>query len=181
MPAVAEFDGIRILFYCRDHDPAHFHVEFGEVEALIRILDLSMMEGELPSRVSDRVLAWARPRRAGSALNWIKRGGHVAPDRLWRVVMPGSLANRIEGVETRRGLVVVLRWAGGMETVRDMAPTVAGGGVFAPLADEAAFALVSVGPRGRSLVWPGAADIDALWFEAHPEDNPYTTSSVAAE
>jgi len=96
--------------------------------------------------------------------------------------MPGSLANRIEGVETRRGLVVVLRWAGGAETLHDMASVVAKGGVFAPLVDEAVFARVVVGPRGRSLVWPGEVDIDAdaLWFDAHPEDNPYS-SSVAAE
>jgi len=82
MPTVAEFDGIRILFYYRDHDPPHFHVEFGDVEALIRILDLSVMEGTLPPRIWDRVLAWSRPRQAALALNWIKCRGHVAPDRL---------------------------------------------------------------------------------------------------
>lgn len=97
--------------------------------------------------------------------------------------MAGLLKNRIESaVPAADGLWVVLRWADGSETRFDAAPLVAQGGVFAALADPALFAAVSVGPRGRSLSWPGELDIDAdaLWFAAHPADNPFARP-VAAE
>ncbi|QJE73951.1 DUF4160 domain-containing protein [Aerophototrophica crusticola] len=82
MPTIAEFDGIKVLMYYRDHEPAHFHVEYGEAEALVRIADLGLIDGEVPSRIMRRVLDWARPRQAALALNWLKCRGHVAPDRL---------------------------------------------------------------------------------------------------
>ncbi len=47
----------------------------------------------------------------------------------------------------------------------------------------AVFGTVSVGRRGRFLEWPGELDFcaDALWFEAHPQDNPYSQQHSAAE
>jgi hypothetical protein len=33
MPTICIFDGIKILMYYRDHFPAHFHVEFGDISA----------------------------------------------------------------------------------------------------------------------------------------------------
>lgn len=77
---------------------------------------------------------------------------------------------------------VRLVWADGSITVAQFG-SVAGSGVFAPLADAGFFGKVSVGPRGRSLTWPGELDFcaDALWFEAHPQDNPYTRQNSAAE
>jgi hypothetical protein len=96
--------------------------------------------------------------------------------------MPGLLKNRIESAvpvpEKRR---VLLRWVGGAETSVDMAPLIACGGVFAVLSDPVLFAAVTVGPRGRSLVWPGELDLDAdaLWFDAHPTDNPFAHSAAA--
>lgn len=96
--------------------------------------------------------------------------------------MPGLLKNRIESVtaDAERRLIM-LRWVGGAETSFDMAPVIAQGGVFTALADPALFAAVTVGPRGRSLVWPGDLDLDAdaLWFDAHPEDNPFIRPAAA--
>ena len=41
--------------------------------------------------------------------------------------------------------------------------------------DAEFFDRVSIGVGGRSLGWPGELEFcaDALWFEAHPEDNPF--------
>ena len=96
--------------------------------------------------------------------------------------MPGLLKNRIESATPLPdGRRVSLRWVGGAETSVDMAPLIARGGVFAVLSDPALFAAVTVGPRGRSLTWPGELDLDAdaLWFEAHPTDNPFAHSAAA--
>lgn len=82
MPTIAEFDGIKVLMYYQDHDPPHFHVEYGDREALILVADLTVFEGDVPPRILRRVLDWARDRQAALALNWVKCRTHVAPDRL---------------------------------------------------------------------------------------------------
>ena len=82
MPLIAEFDGIKVLMYYRDHDPPHFHVEYGEEEALLRIADMQIIAGNLPARVLRQVTAWAQPRQAALALNWVKCRSHAVPDRL---------------------------------------------------------------------------------------------------
>jgi Protein of unknown function (DUF2442) len=66
-----------------------------------------------------------------------------------------------------------LTWDDGSESVVDLAPLLAKGGVFAFLADPAAFNAVAVGERGRTLVWrdPEGDEVDlcadALWRLAH--------------
>lgn len=68
-------------------------------------------------------------------------------------------------LDQRIGLI----WADGSESVVDLGPVLAKGGVFAFLADPDAFQAVAVGDRGRSLVWidPEGDEVDlcadALW------------------
>jgi hypothetical protein len=68
---------------------------------------------------------------------------------------------------------VRLVWGDGSESVVDLGPVLAKGGVFEFLEDPAAFAAVAVGERGRTLVWrdPDGDEIDlcadALWRMAH--------------
>lgn len=71
---------------------------------------------------------------------------------------------------------VKLVWADGSESVVDLGPVLAKGGVFAFLTDPAAFNAVGIGARGRTLVWrdPEGDEIDlcadALWRLAHQGD-----------
>lgn len=97
--------------------------------------------------------------------------------------MPTILENVItSATPDARALTVRLTWRNGAVTLKDMRPIIAGGGVFAALADPAVFSQVRVGWRGRSLVWPEEVDLcaDALWFEAHPKDNPFAAPARAA-
>ena len=71
---------------------------------------------------------------------------------------------------------VRLVWGDGFESVIDLGPILAKGGVFAFLADPTAFDTVEVGERGRTLLWrdPDGDEIDlcadALWRMAHGEE-----------
>lgn len=97
--------------------------------------------------------------------------------------MPGLLQNRIVDVRVADGAPrLTLTWENGESTCFDMAPVIAQGGVFAGLTNPGTLANVTIGPRGRSLLWPGDIDMDAdsLWFDAHPADNPFN-QPVAAE
>ncbi len=81
------------------------------------------------------------------------------------------LLRQIVEARTEPGYRVRLTYAGGATIVVDLTHFVRQGGVFAPLADPAFFARVSVAPRGRAICWPGDVDLcaDALWLQAHPE------------
>jgi hypothetical protein len=78
------------------------------------------------------------------------------------------MLRRIQHVQALPDYHLRLVYEGGSEVVVDFAPIVSEAGVFAPLADPALFAQVSLGDRGRSICWPGEIDFcaDALWLQA---------------
>jgi hypothetical protein len=84
----------------------------------------------------------------------------------------------IVDAEARRDFTVALAFRDGRKGVVDFAPVIARGGVFAALADPARFAAVTIGARGRSLIWTDEAgdDIDfcadALWRQCGGEGPP---------
>ncbi len=51
MPEISRFFGIVIKMFFDDHNPPHFHAEYGDSEALIDIRSLSVFAGRLPPRV----------------------------------------------------------------------------------------------------------------------------------
>jgi hypothetical protein len=59
MPQVSRFFGIIIKMYYNDHQPPHFHAEYNEYVAEIRIDTFEVIEGTLPRRVMGLVLEWA--------------------------------------------------------------------------------------------------------------------------
>jgi len=82
----------------------------------------------------------------------------------------------IQSAEPLPASRVGLAWGDGSESVVDLTPVLAKGGVFAFLTDPGAFNGVAVGGRGRTLVWrdPEGDEIDlcadALWRLAHEGD-----------
>ena len=60
-----------IVFMCfNDHNPPHFHVEYGEYEASITINGLSILDGILPSRILGYVVEWASMHKQELMENW---------------------------------------------------------------------------------------------------------------
>jgi len=53
MPEISRFFGIVIKMFFDDHNPPHFHAEYGGDVALIEIRNLSVFSGRLPPRVMD--------------------------------------------------------------------------------------------------------------------------------
>ena len=82
MPTIAEFEGIRVTMYFRDHLPPHFHIEHGDSEAELAIATLEVLAGALPAGVLRKVREWASTRQAALALNWVKCQSHIRPDKL---------------------------------------------------------------------------------------------------
>ncbi len=82
MPKVSEFFGISIYMYFRDHAPPHFHARYGGAEALVRIEDLSVLEGSLPPRALGLVMEWASLHQRELAEAWRRAQAHEAPGKI---------------------------------------------------------------------------------------------------
>ena len=70
MPRISSFYGIVIWMYWNDHNPPHFHATYNDFEILIRINDLSVYAGSLPSRAFGLVMEWASLHQSELSENW---------------------------------------------------------------------------------------------------------------
>ena len=68
--------------YFSDHAPPHFHVVYAGHEAAIRLADLGILEGELPSRASRLVREWARLHSRELWANWARARAGLALDAI---------------------------------------------------------------------------------------------------
>ncbi len=66
MPEISRFFGIVIKMFFDDHNPPHFHAEYGGDLALIDIRTLAVFSGRLPPRVTGLVIEWATISRSFS-------------------------------------------------------------------------------------------------------------------
>lgn len=70
MPEISRFYGIVIGMFFDEHRPPHFHVRYGEHEAVVRISDFVLTHGSLPPRVLGLVIEWAAKHRQELLRNW---------------------------------------------------------------------------------------------------------------
>ncbi|MHB9025865.1 MAG: DUF4160 domain-containing protein [Armatimonadota bacterium] len=70
MPRISYFYGIAIYMYYREHQPPHFHVIYGDAEALISVESLAVIEGRLPGRALGLVIEWASLHQSELQLAW---------------------------------------------------------------------------------------------------------------
>jgi hypothetical protein len=82
MPEISRFYGIIIKMYFVDHNPPHFHAEYGEHVAEYDIHSLKIIAGKLPSRANALVLEWASIHRDELMRNWEKA---QTPERLDKI------------------------------------------------------------------------------------------------
>lgn len=76
MPRIAEFYGIAIYMYYRDHGVPHFHAVYGEYEAVLRIRGLRVIEGRLPQRALALSRAWGKLHVEELERDWELARGH---------------------------------------------------------------------------------------------------------
>jgi len=82
VPRVSEFHGIVITMFHNDHDPPHFHAEYGEFAAAIGIDPIDVIEGRLPGRPRRLVLRWASLHQAELMENWRRARQRETPARI---------------------------------------------------------------------------------------------------
>ena len=70
MPEISRFYGIVIGMFYDEHRPPHFHVRYGQYQAVITIDDLVVTRGRLPRRALGLVVEWAGKHRQELLRNW---------------------------------------------------------------------------------------------------------------
>lgn len=70
MPEISRFFGIVIKMFFDDHNPPHFHAEYGGDLALVDIMRLSIFSGRLPARVLGLVIEWATLHQTDLMADW---------------------------------------------------------------------------------------------------------------
>jgi len=61
MPEICRFYGIVIRMYLidREHPPPHFHIKYGEHQAVMELENLNLIDGRLPKKCRQLVREWA--------------------------------------------------------------------------------------------------------------------------
>ena len=70
MPQISNFFGIIIKMFYNEHNPPHFHAEYGEYKCSIDIQTLAVIEGFLPARALGLVVEWATLHKEELINNW---------------------------------------------------------------------------------------------------------------
>lgn len=71
MPEISRFFGIIITMYWNDHNPPHFHAQYGEHEAIISLNGV-VMDGKIPRRALSMALEWLALHRDELLENWTR-------------------------------------------------------------------------------------------------------------
>lgn len=66
------FYGIIIRMYCgrTEHNPPHFHAYYQEFKAMVNIQTCEMMQGNIPSKQSKLIVAWAELHKDELLADW---------------------------------------------------------------------------------------------------------------
>ncbi|HAC92284.1 MAG TPA: transcriptional regulator [Planctomycetaceae bacterium] len=59
MPELSRFYGIDNKIFYNDHNPPHFHAEYGSSQMVVDVNTLAVIGGRLPPRATGLVMEWA--------------------------------------------------------------------------------------------------------------------------
>ena len=77
MPIISEFLGIVIAMFWDDHNPPHFHAQYGQYEIIVYIND-GTIEGKFPKRALRLVLEWYELHKEDLIEDWKLAESHKA-------------------------------------------------------------------------------------------------------
>ena len=71
MPEICRFFGIIITMFVDDHNPPHFHVRYGDYQAIITI-EKGIVKGEIPGSVLKNVFFFFFLHKDELMANWMR-------------------------------------------------------------------------------------------------------------
>ncbi len=72
MPELSRFYGIVIKMFYNDHNPPHFHAEYGSDRMVVSVNTLAIIGGRLPPRATGLVMEWAAQHQGELQQAWLR-------------------------------------------------------------------------------------------------------------
>jgi len=82
MPELSRFYGIVIKMYYNDHNPPHFHAEYGSDAMVVDLNTLAIIGGRIPPRATGLVMEWAAQHQAELHQAWDQARNMEPLDRI---------------------------------------------------------------------------------------------------
>ena len=82
MPEICRFYGIIIAMFFYDHSPPHFHVRYGDDNAVIDINSLRVLDGNIPVRALNMVIEWAAIHKEELLKDWELAKNNQPPQKI---------------------------------------------------------------------------------------------------
>jgi hypothetical protein len=81
MPEISRFYGIIIMMFYNDHNPPHFHANYGDYKVVISI-DEEIVEGYMPKRALKLIFEWMDLHKDELLTNWKKCQSGEVPQKI---------------------------------------------------------------------------------------------------
>lgn len=82
MPVISAFFGIIIRIYHSDHNPPHFHAQYGEHEVIIEIKTGRILSGKIPTRLQYFVELWRKENEVQILEAWDSAQEYEVPKKV---------------------------------------------------------------------------------------------------
>ena len=81
MPEICRFFGIIIMMFADDHNPPHFHVRYGDYEAIITI-EKGIVKGAMPRNALKQIFRWMDLHKQDLMDNWTRLHNGEEPKQI---------------------------------------------------------------------------------------------------
>ena len=135
MPEISRFYGIVIRMFYDEHNPPHFHVQYGEFNAVLKINDQSLLEGYLPPRALGLVIEWANIHRAELLKDWELARENTELFKIEPLKQEGKMYYEVVDFELLNEYKIRLRFKDGKSGVIDFNDYLNKGGIFSKFSD----------------------------------------------
>ncbi len=82
MPEICRFYGIIIAMFFDDHNPPHFHAQYGKEKVAVEINSLRVLEGRISPRALGLVMEWASQHQSELVRNWELAKNNQPPEKI---------------------------------------------------------------------------------------------------
>jgi len=81
MPEISRFYGIVIMMFYNDHNPPHFHANYGEYKVVVNF-ENEIIDGVMPRRALNLIFEWLELHKEELRANWDKCQNGERPNKI---------------------------------------------------------------------------------------------------
>ena len=81
MPEISRFYGIIIRMFFNEHNPPHFHAEYGESKIIVDLND-EVVKGFMPKRALTLIFEWLELHKDELIANWTRCQNEDIPNKI---------------------------------------------------------------------------------------------------